>query len=91
MVESLCTNYGEPVATILNPSDGSLEFGVDKCYYAFPEIEALVDRGPSLEADLRRLGFGYRAAYIYKTAKQLQEKGGRPYLEGIRHAYLAFL
>jgi len=84
MVESLCTNYGEPVATILNPSDGSLEFGVDKCYYAFPEIEALVDRGPSLEADLRRLGFGYRAAYIYKTAKQLQEKGGRPYLEGIR-------
>ena len=67
----MCTRYGEPVATIVTP-DGDGEAADTKCYHAFPEIEALVDQGTALEADLRALGFGYRAAYIAKTAKQLK-------------------
>ena len=73
MVENMCTRYGEPVATIVTPDDDVNGEAADtKCYHAFPEIEALVDQGTALEADLRALGFGYRAAYIAKTAKQLK-------------------
>ena len=73
MVENMCTRYGEPVATIVTPNDDvNGEAADSKCYYAFPEIEALVDQGTALEADLRALGFGYRAAYIAKTAQQLK-------------------
>ena len=76
MVESMCTRYGKPVATVVTPGGedeaASGEAGSSKCYYAFPEIEALVERGPALESDLRGLGFGYRAGYIAKTAQQLK-------------------
>ena len=37
-----------------------------------------------IEDNLRKLGFGYRAAYISKTAKQLQESGGKKYLLSLR-------
>lgn len=85
MVENMCTRYGEPVATIVTPDDDVNGEAADtKCYYAFPEIEALVDQGTALEADLRALGFGYRAAYIAKTAQQLKDSGGRAYLESVR-------
>ena len=72
MVENMCTRYGEPVATIVTPDDDGDGEADTRCYYAFPEIEALVDQGTALEADLRALGFGYRAAYIAKTAQQLK-------------------
>ncbi|KAB8606272.1 hypothetical protein FH972_025901 [Carpinus fangiana] len=38
----------------------------DVMYYDFPPPEALAK--PGVEATLRRLGFGYRARYIYETA-----------------------
>ncbi|KAJ6000036.1 N-glycosylase/DNA lyase [Penicillium waksmanii] len=65
MVEKLCIHYGPFVATI-----------GDRSYHDFPAPEALA--GKDVEANLRTLGFGYRAKYIYKTAvmvSQEREKG----------------
>jgi len=84
MVENMCTKYGKPVATVVTPEGDEGSEPGSKCYYAFPEIEALVERGPALESDLRGLGFGYRAGYIAKTAQQLKDLGGRTYLETVR-------
>merc|ERR1719320_712287 len=84
MVENMCTKYGKPVATVVTPEGDEGSEPGSKCYYAFPEIEALVECGPTLESDLRGLGFGYRAGYIAKTAQQLKDLGGRTYLETVR-------
>lgn len=74
MVENMCSNYGQEVASIDN-----------KSYYAFPTIDRLAEA--EVEAKLRKLGFGYRAAYISKTARQLQEKGGKDFLMSLRSNY----
>ena len=37
-----------------------------------------------VEQTLRMLGFGYRAAYISKTAKQIMAAGGKEYLFSLR-------
>ena len=57
MVENLCSNYGEVIATV-----------DDEKYYAFPNIDHLA-AATDIEDNLRKLGFGFRAAYISKTAK----------------------
>ncbi|KAJ5164807.1 8-oxoguanine DNA glycosylase N-terminal [Penicillium coprophilum] len=64
MVEKLCIHYGKPVATI----EG-------RAYYDFPPPGALT--GNDVESNLRKLGFGYRAKYIYQTALMVsaREKG----------------
>jgi N-glycosylase/DNA lyase len=59
MVENLCTHYGSKV----------LESG-GQSFYAFPTLESLA--GAGVEDNLRKLGFGYRAAYIAKTAQQVE-------------------
>ena len=83
MVEKLSSHYGKEVATI-SSSDGSSS----KTYYSFPTIESLSgdypERKLSVEETLRSLGFGYRAGYIAKSAKQLQEAGGKEYLLSLR-------
>ena len=56
MVENLCSNYGEVIAVI-----------DDEKYHAFPSVDHLAAQ--DIEDNLRKLGFGYRAAYISKTAK----------------------
>uniref|UniRef100_A0A2A4JB61 N-glycosylase/DNA lyase n=1 Tax=Heliothis virescens TaxID=7102 RepID=A0A2A4JB61_HELVI len=63
MVEKLCTHYGEKIC----------EYEGDT-YYAFPEVEKLSHNG--VEAELRNLGFGYRAKFIQKSAAQIVEWGG---------------
>merc|ERR1719450_707232 len=80
MVENMCSKYGKAVATIVTPPSEDNDQASEKCYFAFPELEVLADRGPTLESDLRALGFGYRAGYIAKTASQLKAMGGRGYL-----------
>ncbi len=60
MVENLCTHYGVKVCDL----DG-------KSFYAFPTVEALAKE--EVEANLRTLGFGYRAGYISKTAQQVMQ------------------
>ena len=71
MVEKLSTHYGKHICTI----DG-------KKYHCFPTIENLSNE--KVENQLRKLGFGYRAGYIFKSAKQLQEMGGKDFLLGLR-------
>lgn len=61
MVHKLCVNYG--------PFLGSLD---EEVYHDFPEPKALAQDG--VEANLRHLGFGYRAKYIYKTACMVAAK-----------------
>lgn len=61
MVENLCSYYGEVVATV-----------GDEKYHAFPSIDHLAAKDIDIESHLRKLGFGYRAAYISKTARQLK-------------------
>ena len=61
MVENLCSHYGEVVATV-----------GDEKYHAFPSIDHLAAKDIDIESHLRKLGFGYRAAYISKTARQLK-------------------
>ncbi|KAJ5908051.1 8-oxoguanine DNA glycosylase N-terminal [Penicillium taxi] len=64
MVEKICLNYGPFVAKV----DG-------RAYHDFPTPEALT--GKDLEHQLRGLGFGYRAKYIYNTSVMVfkEEKG----------------
>jgi len=59
MVENLCSHYGSKVC----------DFG-GKTFFAFPTPAALSKAG--VEDKLRSLGFGYRAAYIAKTAQQVK-------------------
>lgn len=61
MVHKLCLNYG--------PLIGSLD---EEVYHDFPEPKALAQDG--VEANLRLLGFGYRAKYIYQTACMVAAK-----------------
>jgi N-glycosylase/DNA lyase len=62
MVHNLCLHYGPFIAHI-----------DDVPYHDFPTPDSL--SGPDVEAHLAKLGFGYRAKYIAKTARMVQEKG----------------
>src|SRR5436309_11466265 len=57
-MEKLCVHYGNKVGTL----GGHV-------YYDFPHPSALAD--PSVEQNLRQLGFGYRAKYIQATALKI--------------------
>ncbi|KAJ5442251.1 8-oxoguanine DNA glycosylase N-terminal [Penicillium cf. griseofulvum] len=61
MVEKLCIHYGKPVTTI----EG-------RAYHEFPPPGALT--GKDVEPNLRKLGFGYRAKYIYQTAVMVSNR-----------------
>ncbi|KAF1818984.1 uncharacterized protein K489DRAFT_413423 [Dissoconium aciculare CBS 342.82] len=61
MVHKLCVHYG--------PLLGHLD---EEAYHDFPEPAALAQDG--VEANLRSLGFGYRAKYLYRTACMIVEK-----------------
>ncbi|RLN70993.1 hypothetical protein BBJ28_00002493 [Nothophytophthora sp. Chile5] len=77
MVDNLKVTYGD----LLYEED----VGDDKPpqrFYAFPSVDTLVSKCE--ETTLRALGFGYRAPFIVKTAKQLQTLGGTSYLHRIR-------
>lgn len=71
MVHNLCLHYGPLIGHI----DGTP-------YHDFPTPEALCK--PEVEEHLRKLGFGYRAKYIAKTARIVaEEKGGLPWLNAL--------
>ncbi|SMN18731.1 similar to Saccharomyces cerevisiae YML060W OGG1 Mitochondrial glycosylase/lyase that specifically excises 7,8-dihydro-8-oxoguanine residues located opposite cytosine or thymine residues in DNA [Maudiozyma saulgeensis] len=58
MCHALCTNYGKKIGTF-NSTD----------FYSFPSSNEIMLN--ATEADLRDLGFGYRAKYIIETAQKL--------------------
>jgi N-glycosylase/DNA lyase len=71
MVHKLCIHYG--------PLLGHLD---EEAYHDFPEPAALAKDG--VEANLRALGFGYRAKYLYRTACMIVEKPGG-WLDSLRN------
>ena len=71
MVEKICSNYGEKICEY-----------EDISYYNFPDVETLSD-APEVEAKLRKLGFGYRAKYIDKSAKEIVAKGGLKWFQEV--------
>ena len=87
MVENLCTRYGKEITKI--QIDDSVD-DASKVYYSFPTLQSLCGELPSsdnsmdVEQTLRSLSFGYRAAYIAKTAKQITNAGGYEYLLSLR-------
>jgi N-glycosylase/DNA lyase len=70
MVHNLCKHYG--------PLVGHIQ---DEAYHDFPTPEALAD--PKVEAHLIKLGFGYRAKYIAKTARMVAEDKGLAWLNNL--------
>ncbi|KAF1959240.1 N-glycosylase/DNA lyase [Byssothecium circinans] len=70
MVHNLCKHYGLLIGDINEES-----------YHDFPTPEALAV--PEVEAHLMKLGFGYRAKYIAKTARMVAEDRGLKWLEGL--------
>ncbi|KAF9563888.1 8-oxoguanine glycosylase ogg1 [Mortierella alpina] len=74
----LCQEYGPPIT--IPPEDAD---DTPRTYYGFPVMEELAKDG--VEETLRRLGFGYRAKYIAKTAKMIQAMDdGEQWLRGLR-------
>ncbi|KAM9855804.1 N-glycosylase/DNA lyase [Aulostomus maculatus] len=71
MVERLCQALGTPLCQLDQTS-----------YNDFPSLSALADS--SVEASLRELRFGYRARYLQQSAKQILDKHGLQWLEGLR-------
>ncbi|KAK6205275.1 DNA glycosylase [Scheffersomyces amazonensis] len=66
MCDNLCTHFGD----YINEYNGIK-------YYSFPTAEKLASL-PNVEQSLRTLGFGYRAKYIYDTAKKLTDNDKFP-------------
>ncbi|KAJ1973482.1 8-oxoguanine glycosylase ogg1 [Dimargaris xerosporica] len=64
MVDQLATHFGQYVAD----HNGH-------AFYHFPTVSDL--NHPTLEAQLRQLGFGYRAKYIHQTVQHLHYKHGQ--------------
>ncbi|KAI5949293.1 OGG1 [Candida jiufengensis] len=60
MCDNLCINFGD----YINTYEGH-------AFYSFPTPKQL--SCPSTESKLRELGFGYRASYIYKTARMFMD------------------
>ncbi|OCT53265.1 N-glycosylase/DNA lyase [Cladophialophora carrionii] len=72
MVDKLCTHYGAYIGTLQG-----------RAYHDFPPPSALT--GKNVEAHLRELGFGYRAKYIYQTAKMIAEERDGGWLDSLRN------
>ncbi|KAF2705050.1 putative DNA N-glycosylase [Pleomassaria siparia CBS 279.74] len=69
MVQNICIHYGPFIANLDSVP-----------YHDFPTPQALAQDG--VEANLVKLGFGYRAKYISKTARMVEQRG-MTWLEGL--------
>ncbi|KAG8516895.1 N-glycosylase/DNA lyase [Galemys pyrenaicus] len=74
MIERLCQALGPRLVQL-----------DDVTYHAFPSLQALA--GPEAEAQLRKMGLGYRARYVSASARTiLEEWGGLPWLQQLCQA-----
>ncbi len=73
MVSNLCLHYGPYIGTIH-----------DQIFHGFPTPEALA--GPDVEANLRALGFGYRARYLARTATMVANEKPENWLASLRNS-----
>ncbi|KAE8742455.1 hypothetical protein FOCC_FOCC012009 [Frankliniella occidentalis] len=71
MVEKMCLLYGSELGTKNK-----------QVYHAFPKVDRLAD--PTVEQDLRKAGFGYRAKFIQKSAAMILSLGGESWLESLQ-------
>lgn len=71
LVNKLCIHYGEKICEV----DGQE-------YFSFPDLNALAKNG--VEDNLRKLGFGYRAKYIQKSASEILEKDGLKWFQKVQ-------
>ena len=72
MLNKLCQQFGRHVGHYM-----------EKDYFTFPPVESLASEG--CEEVLRKLGFGYRAKYVYQTARVIMEQhGGVKWLASLR-------
>ncbi|GJE90882.1 8-oxoguanine DNA glycosylase [Phanerochaete sordida] len=81
MVKALCTEYTPALLSLPPPDEAEGELGVE-AYHPFPPPSVL--SAPEVAANLRKLGFGYRADFIQKTAKMLVDAHGSPSVAGTR-------
>ncbi|KAH3743485.1 8-oxoguanine DNA-glycosylase [Pelomyxa schiedti] len=70
MLTRLRAEYGTKIADYSN-----------KSYFTFPTLGSLLTAS---EEHLREMGFGYRARYIPQAAQQVQDRGGLPWLLGLK-------
>lgn len=80
MVKALCTEYS-PVLLALPPPEDAIEGFSTEDYYPFPVPSVLASS--EVTANLRKLGFGYRADFIQKTARMLVDSHGGPVKAGV--------
>lgn len=71
MVEKLAKFYGTEICKI----DG-------QTFYSFPDVVSLSD--PSVEETLKQNGFGYRAKYIFQSARHIMESGGIEWIKDLK-------
>ena len=69
-----------PVASVSRDLAHVREFNARRALHRFPALEALA---AAPEASLRKLGLGYRAAYVRGCARTLLERGGASFLRGL--------
>lgn len=70
MLDSLRTRFGQLIA-----------HKYERDWFTFPSLAHL---SQASLADLKGLGLGYRAEYVYKTCNQVRAKGGEDWLNGLR-------
>ena len=68
-VMGICELYGETVP------------GSPTAIYAFPTVERLA---AASDPDLRMVGLGYRAKFIVQAAREINQRGGEPWLRSLR-------
>lgn len=71
MVEKLALFYGEKICELNGET-----------YYSFPSVNAL--SADKVEQILKNNGFGYRAKYISKSAKHINNEGGEKWIENLK-------
>ena len=59
---------------------GTGPYGEETTHYSFPSVD---DVASLEEAELWKLGWGYRAPRLYKLARQAQERGGLGWLQAL--------
>ncbi|PSR94115.1 hypothetical protein PHLCEN_2v4543 [Hermanssonia centrifuga] len=74
MVKALCQQFSPPLLKLPPPHVQSDDECITTTYHAFPRPSVLA--APEVSNVLRSLGFGYRAAFIQRTAKMLVDAQG---------------
>lgn len=74
MIHALCKKYSSPLLSLAPPCPAVASAPTVATYHPFPPPSALA--APEVAAQLRSLGFGYRADFIQRTAKMLVDEHG---------------